>query len=552
MTDRRGTLWAAILGSGIVFLDSSVLTVALPRIARDLPAHVVGILEGESYVYTGYLLGESAFLILAGWLTDVHGRRRIFTLGLTAFGASSLLSGFAPSLEWLIVLRVLQGISGALIVPGSLALVTSSFSGEEQGRAFGVWSGASAGVAVLGPMLGGLLVDALSWRAVFLINVPLVLVALWLTRRYVGEGRAAAPSGSLDLPGTVLTALALAGLSAGAISGQQRGWSNPSAFVALGIGAIATALLPWWMIRAPDPLVPPALFRSRNFTVTNLSTLVIYAALAVTFYYLTLFLQGTLGYSAAAAGVATMPGVLLLALFSSRLGALSARYGARWLLTIGPVLMALGVLWLSRIPSTSAAWDLHASAAQTFIPPHGYATAVLPGLLVFGLGATLMVAPLTATVMASVPVERAGVASAVNTAISDVGPQLAVAVLFVAMTQNFYGALARDAPGLDVASAAVRKEVAPLNVPGPGVAEEVRLAARDASAGAFRLAMVVAAVMLFAGAVINAAGLRLPSGAPAVRVASADPMWRRCRHIAPERRGEQRRGESYGAITPRR
>lgn len=371
--------------------------------------------------------------------------------------------------EWLIVLRVLQGISGALIVPGSRALVTASFSGEEQGRAFGVWSGASAGVAVLGPMLGGLLVDALSWRAVFLINVPLVLVALWLTRRYVGEGRAAAPSGSPDVPGTVLTALALAGLSAGAISGQQRGWSNPSAFVALGIGTIATALLPWWIIRAPDPLVPPALFRSRNFTVTNLSTLVIYAALTV-----------------------------------------------------------------------------------TFIPPSGYVTSVLPGLLVFGLGATLMVAPLTATVMASVPVERAGVASAVNTAISDVGPQLAVAVLFVAMTQNFYGALARDAPSLDVASAAVRKEVAPLNVPGPRVAEEVRLAARDASTGAFRLAMVVAAVMLFAGAVINAAGLRLPSGAPAVRVASADPMWRRCRHIAPERRGEQRRGESYGAITPRR
>src|SRR5256884_123915 len=430
VTDRRGTLWAAILGSGIVFLDSSVLTVALPRIARDLPAHVVGILEGESYVYSGYLLGESAFLILAGWLTDVHGRRRIFTLGLAAFGISSLLSGFASSLEWLIVLRVLQGISGALIVPGSLALVTASFSGEEQGRAFGVWSGASAGVAVLGPMLGGLLVDALSWRAVFLINVPLVLVALWLTRRYVGEGRAAAPSGSLDLPGTVLTALALAGLSVGAISGQQRGWSNPSAFVALGIGAIATALLPWWMLRAPDPLVPPALFRSRNFTVTNLSTLVIYAALAVTFYYLTLFLQGTLGYSAAAAGVATMPGVLLLALFSSRLGGLSARYGARWLLTLGPMLIAVGVLWLSRIPSTSPAWDLSA-AAQTFTPPSGYVTT-----------------------------------------------------------------------------------------------------------GAFRLAMLVAAVLLFAGAVINGAGLRIPSGAPLLRVASPDPLWRRCRHIAQEIRRE--------------
>lgn len=532
MTDRPGTLWAAILGSGIVFLDSSVLTVALPRIARDLPAHVLGTLEGESYVYNGYLLGESAFLILAGWLTDVHGRRRIFTLGLAAFGASSLLSGLAPSLEWLIVLRVLQGISGALIVPGSLALVTASFSGEEQGRAFGVWSGASAGVAVLGPMVGGLLVDALSWRAVFLINVPLVLVALWLTRRYVDEGRAAAPSGSLDLPGTVLTALALAGLSVGAISGQQRGWSNPSAFVAVSIGIIATALLPWWMLRARDPLVPPALFRSRNFTVTNLSTLLIYAALAVTFYYLTLLLQGTLGYSAAAAGTALIPGVLFLAVFSARLGRLSARYGARLLLTIGPMLMALGVLWLARIPSTSPAWDLHAAAAQTFIPPRGYATGVLPGLLVFGVGATLMVAPLTATVMASVPVDRAGVASAVNTAISDVGPQLAVAVLFVAMTQNFYGALARDAPGLDVASAAVRHTVAPLNVPGPAVAEEIRRAAREASTGAFRLAMVVAAVLLLSGAAINAVGLRFTSGAPVVRVASADPLWRRCRLVS--------------------
>ena len=532
VASRRGTLWAAILGSGIVFLDSSVLTVALPRIARDLPAHVVGTLEGESYLYNGYFLGESAFLILAGWLTDAHGRRRIFTLGLAAFGVSSLLSGFAPSLEWLIALRVLQGVSGALIVPGSLALVTASFSGEEQARAFGVWSGASAGVAIVGPALGGVLVDMLSWRAVFLINVPLVLAAVWMTRRYVREGRAAAPGGSLDLPGTVLTALALAGLSVGAISGQQRGWSNPSAFAALGIGAIATAVLPWWMRRAADPLVPPALFRSRNFTVTNLSTLVIYAAFGVTFYYLTLFLQGTLGYSAAAAGIALMPGVLLLALFSSRLGALSARYGARRLLTIGPILMALGVLWLSRIPATSPAWQLDASAARTFTPPRGYVTSVLPGLLVFGLGATLMVAPLTATVMRSVPVERAGVASAVNTAISDVGPQLAVAVLFVAMTQNFYGALARDAPGLDVASAAVRHTVAPLNVPGPGVSEDVRTAARNASTGAFRLAMVVAAVLLFAGAAINAVGLRLPSGAPVLRVASPDPLWRRCRHVA--------------------
>ena len=535
MTDERGTLWAAILGSCIVFLDSSVVTVALPRIARDLPAHVLGTLEGESYVYNGYLLAESSFLILAGWLTDARGRRRIFALGVAGFGASSILSGLAPSVEWLVVCRVLQGLAGALIVPGSLALVTASFSGEEQGRAFGVWSGASAGLSILGPAVGGLLVDTLSWRAVFLINVPLVLLALWMTKRYVPEGPSTGTREGFDLTGTLLTALAVGGLGVGTISGQERGWHSASAVAALGVGGLATVALPWWMLRAADPLVPPALFRSRNFTVTNLSTLAIYAALAVTFYYLVLFLQGTLGYSAAAAGVATIPGVLLMALFSSRFGALAARYGARWFLTTGPTLMALGVLWLARMPATSPAWDLRLSAVHTFTPPPGYVTDVLPGLVLFGVGAMLMVAPLTATLMASVPVARAGVASAVNTAISAVGPQLAVAILFVAMTANFYGALGRSAPGLDVASPVVRREVAPLNAPGPGISEEIRQAARDASTGAFRLAMLVGAVMLLAGAGINGAGIRTTPGGSAVRVTSPDPAWRRCRHVSVNR-----------------
>ncbi len=533
MTEARGTLWAAILGSSLVFVDSSVVTVALPRIAHDLPAHIVGVLEGESYVYNGYLLAESAFLILAGWLTDAYGRRRIFVSGLVGFGASSVLAALAPSIEWLVGCRLLQGLAGALIIPGSLALVTDSFSGEEQGRAFGVWSGASAGFSILGPVLGGLLVDAASWRAAFLINVPLVLVALWMTQRYVRKGRPAGTTGAFDVSGALLTALALGGLDIGTISGQQRGWHSPSTLTALGVGGVATALLPWWMVRSPSPLVPPALFRSRNFTVTNLSTLLIYAALAMTFYYLTLFLQGTLGYSATAAAVAIIPGVVLVVLFSSRFGALSAKYGAHWFLTAGPILMGLGVLSLARIPATSLAWGLRLSAPLTYSPPSGYAVTLLPGLVVFGAGAMLMAAPLTATVMASVPVSRAGVASAVNTAISDVGPQLAIAVLFVVMTAHFYGTMARTAPGLDVGSAVVRAEVAPLNAPGPEVSAEVRQASRNASTDVFRLAMLVGAVMLFAGAGINAVGLRItPTSGSAVHIASADPTWRRCRHVS--------------------
>ncbi|HLY22209.1 MAG TPA: MFS transporter [bacterium] len=531
-TVKRGTLWAAILGSCIVFLDSTVVTVALPRIGRELPAHFLGVLEGQSYVYSGYLLAESAFLILAGGLTDVYGRRRMFLVGLVAFGMTSLLSGLAPTMEWLVVFRVLQGVAGAILVPGSLALITATFSGEEQGRAFGVWSGASAGLAILGPFIGGLLVDSVSWRAVFLLNVPLVLTGLWVTARYVRETQHLEASKGFDVSGTVLTALAVGGLVIGTISGEQRDWHSPAAFAALGVGAAAAALLPFWMLRARNPLVPPALFHSRNFTVTNLSTLVIYAALSATFYYLTLFLQGTLGYSASAAGIATIPGAIFMALFSPRFGALAARYGSRWFMAAGPALMSIGVLWFARLPAGSAAWALRLSDAGTFAPPASYFTDILPGLLMFGIGAMLMVAPLTATLMASAPVEHAGVASAINTVISDVGPQLAVAGLFVAVTAYFYGALAAHGPDPGIAAAVARHDVTAFNPPAGPVPESVRDAARAASTGAFHLVMLVSAALLLCGAAINAVGIRTPVSPVAARVASPDPSWRRYCHLA--------------------
>ncbi len=514
MTTKRGTLIAAILGSCIVYLDSSVITVALPRIGRDLPPKLFGVLEAQSYVYNGYLLTLSALLILAGGLTDFYGRRRMFSIGVALFGVMSVLCGLAPTMELLILFRILQGAAGALLVPGALSLITAEFSGEEQGRAFGIWSGTAAGVTILGPFVGGLLVDLLSWRVAFLMNVPFVAAALWVTHRYVRETRDDEASGQFDIPGTIVTALAIGGLVFGAIYGQQREWQDPLAFVALAVGLAATVAVPVLMLRSANPLVPPELFRSRNFTVTNLSTFVIYGALAVTFYYLPLFMQGTLGYTAAAVGLATVPASLLLAIFSARSGALAARYGARWFMAAGPAIMTLGVLWLARVPAQSQAWPFRPGAAATYLPPAGYLTDFLPGLLIFGLGIVIMVAPLTTTLMTSVSAHHSGVASAINNAVAEIGPQLAGALIFVAITASFYASLAAHVPGLDPRSAEVRRQIAPLNPPASGTPAPVAAAAHDASTRAFRLAMLVSAALLMTGAAINAAGIRTPASPP--------------------------------------
>ena len=275
---QRWTLIAAILGSGIVFLDSTVVNVALPKIGRELPSGLFGVLEGQSYVYNGYLLTVSALLILAGALNDFYGRKRMFTFGLVGFLATSLLCGLAPNMELLVLFRVLQGVAGALLVPGSLALLTVTFSGEAQGRAFGLWAAASAATTILGPFVGGILVDSISWRAAFLLNVPLLIIAIWATLTYVTESRSEDATGRFDWLGAFVVAIAVGGLSFGTIYGQQREWQDPLGFVLLGAGVVATIALPILMTRRPDPLIAPELFRSRNFTVTNISTFLIYGA----------------------------------------------------------------------------------------------------------------------------------------------------------------------------------------------------------------------------------------------------------------------------------
>jgi len=506
------TLFAAILASGIVFLDSTVVNVALPRIGRELPSSVFGVLEGQSYVYNAYLLTLSALLVLAGALNDFFGRRRMFAFGLAGFLVTSLLCGVAPSMELLIAFRVLQGAAGALLVPGSLALLTATFTGEAQGRAFGLWAGASAATTILGPVIGGALVDTLSWRVAFLMNVPLCLVALWMTVTYIRESRDESATGSFDWLGAAVVALAVGGLSFGTIYSQQREWRDPFGFATLAIGLVATVALPFLMTMRRDPLIPPSLFRSRNFSVTNISTFLIYGALYVIGYFLTLFVQSTVGYTAAAAGLTSLPSGLFLMFLSSRFGALAAHFGPRRFMAIGPALMFLAVLWYARIPATTEAWRFAFGDPSTYVPPTSYLIDLLPASLVYGIGLSIMVAPLTTALMTSVPVHNAGVASAVNNAISRVGPQLASALIFVAITASFYAGLHDRVPSLDVSDADVRRTISPLNVvraPSSLPPETAGLlqAEREASTEAFHLAMLVAAALLAAGAVTNAVGI---------------------------------------------
>ncbi|CAN5240939.1 MFS transporter [soil metagenome] len=507
MSAKAWTLVAAILGSSIVFLDSTVVNVALPRIGQELPSSAFGVLEGQSYVYNGYLLTLSALLILAGAVNDFYGRRRVFALGLAGFGVTSILCGISPNMELLVVSRVLQGAAGALLVPGSLALITSTFEGGEQGRAFCVWAVASAGTTLLGPVIGGLLVDTVSWRAAFLINVPVVALALWATLRHVRESRDENATGRFDWLGAFVVALAVGGLAFGAIYGEQRQWRDPVAFAALGVGALSAAALPFLMARRPDPLIPLALFRSRNFTVTNVSTLLIYGALYVFGYFMALFTQGTLGYTAAAAGLAGLPISAILAALSARVGALAGRYGPRLFMTVGPAVMSLGVLWLARAPAGSTAWRLVPNDPASWFPPASYFVDFFPAMIAFGAGLVVLVAPLTTALMRSVPVRNSGLASAINNAISRIGPQLAGAAIFVLITGAFYAGLAQRLPGVDTSDPAFRLAVAPLNPPNSSE-PAVQRASREQSAEAFHLAMLASFGLLAAGAVVNAVGIQ--------------------------------------------
>lgn len=475
---------------------------------RDLSSSWFGVLEAQSYVYYGYLLTLSALLILAGALSDFYGRRRLFLIGLIGFGITSVLCGLAPNMELLIVARLLQGAAGAVLVPGSLAILTTTFSGEEQGRAFGFWAGASALTAILGPPLGGALVAYSSWRAVFLINIPFVAAAAYLTVRHMRESKDEAASPRFDWLGAITVVVALGGLTFGVIRGQVENWRGVTGFASLALGTIALIGFLVVQARARNPLVPLQLFRSRNFSVTNISTFLIYGSLYVTFQYQALYLIGTVGYNELAYGLAGLVGPIFLTIFSARIGALAARIGPRWFMTVGPAIMGVSLLWLTRIPADSAPWVAEVADLGSFVPPSDYWVDLFPAFLVFGIGLAIMVAPLTSALMRSVPPAHSGVASAINNAISRIGPQLGGALLFVAATASFYGTIGELAPSVDTSVPEVRAEIQPFNPAPEDSIPEVANAVDHASTDAFRLTALVAAALCLAGAAINGIGIR--------------------------------------------
>ena len=395
----RWVVTATVLGSSLAMLDGTVVNVALPRIAEDLGAEVSGV----QWVLSGYTLTLASLILLGGALGDRLGRRRVFVWGTIWFAVASGLCALAPNVVVLVAARLLQGVGAALLTPGSLAIISASFDDDDQGAAIGLWSGLGGVAAAVGPLLGGWLVEIAGWRSVFLINLPLAVAVVWVSVRHVPETRDPHPPERLDIPGAVLAAAALGALTYGLI--EKTVWAAIAGVVLMGAFVVVEH-------RSRDALVPGSLFASRVFLAANLVTFAVYAALGGVFFLLLLQLQIVSGYSPLAAGVASLPITVLMLLLSSRAGRWAQAHGPRIPMTVGPILGAAGLLLMLRIGAEAS-----------------YPTQVLPAVLVFGLGLSALVAPLTTAVLGSVSSDQAGIASGVNNAVARTSQLLAVAAL---------------------------------------------------------------------------------------------------------------------------
>jgi EmrB/QacA subfamily drug resistance transporter len=402
----RWVLATAVLGSAMVFVDGTVVNVALPHIGSALHSG----LSGLTWTINAYTLTLASMILLGGSLGDRFGRKQVFVVGVVWFAAASLLCGLAPNIDSLIAARALQGVGGALLTPGSLAILQSSFRTEDRARAIGAWSGLAGIAGAAGPFVGGWLVEVASWRWIFLINLPFAVVVVYAAVRHVPESRDPSASHHVDVFGAALGALGLGALTQGLIAWQEKG--SGSVLLAVGVGISALIGFVVQEHRAADPMLPLGIFSSRLFTAANLVTFAVYAALGGVFFWLVLFLQVVPRFAPLEAGLALIPMTVLMLLLSARAGALATRIGPRLPMTVGPLLCAVGVGLLSRLGTSTS-----------------YATDVLPPVILFGLGLSLTVAPLTATVLAAAPDNHAGLASGVNNAVARVAGLLAVAVL---------------------------------------------------------------------------------------------------------------------------
>ena len=497
-TRGRWILAATILGSSMAFIDGTVVNVALPALQTDLNATAADV----QWVIEAYSLLLSAFLLVGGSLGDHFGRRRLFVTGVALFALASTACGLAVTIHQLILARALQGFAAALLVPGSLALISNSFSKEQRGRAIGTWSGLSAMTTALGPVLGGWLIEHFSWRAVFFINLPIALIVILISLRYVVENRSH-KTGDIDLLGAIVAVSGLGALVYGLIESSQRGFNDSTIIIVLIGAAALIALFILIEARSANPMLPLALFRSPIFSGTNLLTFFLYAALGGTLFFLPLNLIQVQHYSTIKTGAALLPFVLTISLVSRWSGALVERYGARLPLMIGPAIAALGYL--------------------LFIPTgvgNSYWTHFFPPIAMLGLGMAITVAPLTTTVMNSIPQEQAGVASGVNNAITRTAALIAVAVFGIVMMHVFSLGVSRRLSDWNVPAPTLawlqteRMKLAAIALPpelDAHTSQLIRRAIDESFVDGFRVVMAIGATLASASALTAFALIRKPS-----------------------------------------